>query len=226
MTEINGYSPEEKMIFLEEQVQLLRSELHQLRENLWCPKCNLPRGGQLSDRDIKRLILEGRIKIDPLPNLDDPSVLGTCKIDLHLGAEALVLDATRVSHVDFSKPIPAEYFHKVDLRQVGTLYIAPNSVIVATTLERVELPDDITGRLEGKSGIARKGGSVQAAPIFDAGWSGYPMLELHNIGGVPVGAHYGVAICAMSFEHMTSEIFRGYAKRDSVRYRIQEGAKI
>lgn len=226
MVERNGYSPEEKISLLEEEMKLLRSELHQLHENLWCQECKLPRGGQLSDRDIKRLITEGRIKINPLPNLDDPSVLGTCKIDLHLGIEALVLDTTRVPFVDFSEPIPTEYFHKVDLRKVGKLYIAPNSVIVATTLEWVELPDDITGRLEGKSSIARKGGSVQAAPIFDAGFAGHPMLELHNIGGVSVGAHFGVAICAMSFEHMTSETLLGYAKRDGVKYKIQEGARL
>lgn len=209
-----------------EKLQDLERELRELRENLWCVRCEVPRGAMLSDKDIKRLILQGVIKIDPLPNLEDPAVLGTCKVDLHLGAEALILDTPRVAFIDFSKPIPEEYFRRMNLQTDGDLVIRPNEVIICVALEKVTLPDCLTGRLEGKSSIARKGGSVQAAPIFDAGWSGCPMLELHNIGGVAAIAHYGQPICAMSFHHLSSPTLRGYAQRDGVKYASQTSARM
>lgn len=199
-------------------------QAEQIIEKLWCKNCQLPQGGQLSDCDIKRLVNSGRIKITPRPDLGNHSVLGTCKLDLRLGAEAMVLDATRVSSLDLTKPIPNEFFRNVNIKKNGEVIIHPNKVIITTTLEWVRLPECISGRLEGKSSIARKGGSVQAAPIFDAGWNGRPMLELHNVGETPIVAHYGQPICAMSFEHMTSATLKPYAARAGVRYSQQTRA--
>ena len=213
---------------LVEENRRLKDELEWIKEKLWCPDCELPRGGLLSDRDIKRLILNGRINVTPLPNLEDESILGTCKLDLHLGAEALVLNASRVKRgsIDLAEPIPEEYFDKYDLQKLDTIIIGTNKLVVATTQEWITLPDDISGRLEGKSGIARRGGAVEAAPVFDAGWDGYPMLELHNIGELPIIAHFGNPICAMSFEHMTSPTLKIYAGRDRVKYNTQKRVQI
>ena len=211
-----------------EENKRLSEELKWIKERLWCSECELPRGGLLSDRDIKRLILKGRINVTPLPNLEDETILGTCKLDLHLGAEALVLNSSRVKRgsIDLSEPIPEEYFDNYNLQKLGTITIGTNKLVVATVLERVILPDDISGRLEGKSGIARRGGAVEAAPIFDAGWDGHPMLELHNIGELPIIVHFGSPICAMSFEHMISPTFKSYANRDGIKYGIQKRAQI
>lgn len=211
---------------LKRKISELEERLNLIEERLWCSNCQVPRGGEFSDRDIKRLIEEGRIKISPLPNLDDPSILGTCKVDFHLGAEALILKSHRVSSVDFTKPIPVEYFDKVDLQKEGEIHIPANTLVIATTLEALALPDDIIARMEGKSSIARRGGAVHQAPLFDAGWDGKPMMELHNIGGVTATAHYGQPICAFSFAHLSSPTLKAYAARDGVKYSIQQGAKV
>jgi len=203
----------------------LEERLRCIEEKLWCPECNVPRGALLSDRDIRRLIEEGRIEISPEPDLNDPSILGTCKVDFHLGAEAMVLNPHKIAAVDFSKPIPEEYFDKINLKKEGEINIPPNSLVIATTLERLKLPGDMTGRMEGKSSVARRGGSVQAAPLFDAGWDGRPMMELHNIGGITGIAHYRQAICAFSFTHLSSDTFQLYSQRDGTRYGVQEGVK-
>lgn len=219
-------SIEERLRALEEENRCLKENLASIQERLWCPQCQVPRGGQLSDRDIRRLIEEGRIEISPLPDLKDPSILGTCKIDFHLGAEAMILNPHRVASVDFSKPIPEEYFDKINLKKEGEINIPSNSLVIATTLEWLKLPGDIIARMEGKSSVARRGGSVQAAPLFDAGWDGRPMMELHNIGGITGTAHYRQAICAFSFTHLSSDTLELYAKREGARYGVQEGAKI
>lgn len=210
----------------QEQIDSLREQNRELREALWCGECDLPRGGPLSDTDIKRLVLSGRIRIDPMPDLENRSVLGTCKVDLRLGRSALILDTSRVAFVDFSKPVPIEYFREMDLQEMGEIVISPSHVIIATTLERVTLPRDIIGRMEGKSGIARLGGAVQAAPLFDGGWDGYPMLEMHNIGGVAGIARFGQRICAMSFEHLTSPTEHPYSSRGGVKYSEQTRARV
>ena len=210
------------------QFHALEKEFAKLKEKLWCSECELPYGAFLSDRDIRRLIQKGRIKIDPLPNLKigKGGDLGTCKVDLHLGPEALIIDATRLTHIDLAGPIPDEYFRKIDVRKLGELKIHSGEVVLARTLEKVVLPDDIAGRIEGKSSVARRGVSVQAAPLFDAGWNGYPVLELNNVGKLPAVAKYGSSICAMSFNHLSSSTFQSYAKRDGVRYGVQKKTQV
>lgn len=209
---------------LQRENAVLRSQLNELKEKLWCSECELPRGGQISDRDIKRLLLSKRIVIDPLPDLEDPSILGTCKIDLSLGKTAKVLNPNKIPYIDFAEPIPEEYYDHFDVQKAGKLVLAANSVVIATTMEWVTLPEDISGRLEGKSGIARRKLGVEDAPVFDAGWSGLPVLELFLKGHAGV-LHYGQPICSMSFEHMTSPTLKEYAQREGVHYSTQTRAQ-
>ncbi|MBI2268662.1 MAG: dCTP deaminase [Candidatus Blackburnbacteria bacterium] len=209
-------------------LESLEQRLRELEQRIWCTTCELPFGAALSDRDIKRLVEVGRIRINPCPNIETgtKSDLGTCKVDLHLGDQALVVDATRLTHIDLSGPIPEEYFIRIDVRKLGQVLIHPGEVVVATTLERVTLPDDIIGRMEGKSSIARRGVSVQAAPLFDAGWDGHPILELHNVGTLSAVCRHGAAICAMSFTHLSSPTLQPYSGRDGARYGVQDTAQI
>lgn len=213
---------------LTKQVAELEARLEKIEKKLWCGACQVPYGATLSDRDIKRLVQGGRIRISPQPNLEagNGSDLGTCKVDLHLGSQALVIDATRMTHIDLSGPVPQEYFRRINVKKDGRLQIHPGDVVVATTRQKVRLPDDIIGRVEGKSSIARRGVSVQAAPLFDAGWDGYPVLELHNIGKLAAVVGYGSPICAMSFSHLSSATLRPYATRDGVRYSVQRKVQI
>ncbi len=222
MTSEHDSTAKEHLGQLEQQLKEQRAII----ERLWCQDCQLPYGGKLSDPDIRRLVKNGRIIIDPLPDMDDESVLGTCKLDLRLGAEALVLDATKLSHIEIGKPIPSEYFRKINLREEGVLHVHPNMVVVATTLEAVTLPSCIAGILVGKSSGARGGLSVEAASVFDAGWDGHPMLELHSFGGLPDSIRYGQRICAMVFEHLTSPTAVPYVQRQGVRYSRQNKAQL
>lgn len=205
------------------------ANLEEIIERLWCEDCQVPRGSVLSDRDIKRLIEERIIKITPVPNLDiesEASDLGTCKVDLHLGHEVQYFDPAELTHIELSEPIPEEAVRTQNIGRGKKLTIHPGEMKIATTMENVILPECIIGRLEGKSGIARKATGAQAAPIFDAGWDGKPVLELHNLGRLPVVARYGVAICAMSFEHLSSQTLKPYKERVGSHFRTQDGARV
>lgn len=220
--------PEEQIAELSARTSFLEERLRSIEERLWCPDCQLPRGAMLSDRDIQRLVRQGRIKLDPLPNIElsKDSDLGACKIDLHLGDNAKFHNTLRVSHVDFDgQKVGEKDIVVFDIAKEGKIVIAPGEVIVADTLEWVTLPDDIAGRLEGKSSLARQGLAVQLAPVFDPGWNGVPALELHNIGRVAVTLYHKMRICAMSFTHLSSPTLKGYAQREGVRYGVQTGAR-
>lgn len=213
---------------MEKRIAKLQEELRDLKSKVWCPSCEVPYGAMLSDRDIVKLVKKARIKITPMPDLDvgKGSALGTCKVNLSLGGEALVFDPVQISHIDTSDQLSQEHFQKADIKKLGKIIVHPGKVIVATTLEWLTLPDDIVGRIEGRSSLARRGLSVQTAPLFDAGWNGRPMLELHNVGELPVILYYGNPVCAMSFTHLSSPTLSPYAKRKGVTYSKQVGVKM
>lgn len=70
--------------------------------------------------------------------------------------------------------------------------IPPNSFALARTLERFDMPPDVTGLCLGKSTIARTGINCLATPV-EAGWSGYLTLEYSNNTPLPAKlyAHEG-----------------------------------
>lgn len=221
-------SPEEQIAELTTIVSFLEERLMSIEERLWCPECQLPKGAMLSDKDIQRLVRQGRIRLEPLPNIElgEKSDLGPCKIDLHLGGDAIILDASQVANIDLnSGELPKGSHTSINIKRRGQVIIHPRKVVIASALECLTLPDDIAARMEGKSKFARRGIAVQIAPVFDPGWDGKPALELHNIGEVAVVLPYGVPVCAMTFYHLSSPTLKGYARREGVRYAVQDKAR-
>ena len=63
----------------------------------------------------------------------------------------------------------------------------PGEFVLGSTLERVALPDDLVGRLEGKSSLGRLGLLIHSTAGFvDAGWDGQLTLELSNVANLPI----------------------------------------
>ncbi|MFH1140178.1 MAG: dCTP deaminase, partial [Chloroflexota bacterium] len=59
----------------------------------------------------------------------------------------------------------------------------PHTFVLAQMLERFALPNDIAGRIEGRSTFARLGISVhQTAHSVKPTWSGHLTLEMYNTG--------------------------------------------
>ena len=56
----------------------------------------------LSDRDIRRALEAGRIRIDPMPDLE--SSLGSVSIDFRLGTTFMVFEHSRHSYIDPRQP--------------------------------------------------------------------------------------------------------------------------
>ena len=81
----------------------------------------------------------------------------------------------------------------------------PGEFVLGSTVERVRLPDDLVGRLEGKSSLGRLGLLIHSTAGFvDAGWDGYLTLELSNVANLPITVYPGMKIGQISFLRMTT----------------------
>lgn len=177
----------------------------------------------LSDQDIQKAIESKRLIIDPIPNFS--THLGSCSIDLSLGSTFRIFDYSRYPYIDPSKKDYSNEITKVVEVPPGEHFVMqPGDFVLAVAAERVVIPSDLMGRLEGRSSLARLGLVVHStASIFDAGWDGMPVLELGNLGRMAISLTPGMRICAMAFEELTSPARRPYVKKENAKYTFQNG---
>ena len=183
----------------------------------------------LSDVDIKKQLDEGRIKIDPLPDLE--VALGPVSIDFMLGNQFMVYKRTEQAFIDVQDPNTFEDLTELITKSdTDAFTIHPGEFVLANTKESVELPDDIAGRLEGRSSLGRLGIVIHStAGKFDPGWKGKLVLEISNIGTVPVKVYPGLRICQLLFEQLSSPTSQPYTERAASKYKNQQeivGSKI
>jgi dCTP deaminase len=149
----------------------------------------------LSDGTIRRLVAEGRIKLEPW----DPALVQPASVDLRLGASFRVFHNHRVSAIDLAAP-PENLTELVELGDDEPFVIHPQEFCLGRTLERVELPNDVVARIEGKSSLGRLGLIVHATAGFvDPGFTGTLTLEITNLTRVPIKLYTGIPIAQLSF---------------------------
>lgn len=177
----------------------------------------------LSDHDIKKALLQSRIVITPAPNLK--TQLGSCSIDLRLGNIFRIFEYSKNPYIDPSKKdYSNEITREVKIKNGEKFIIQPGDFVLAMTLERVIIPKDLMGRLEGRSSLGRLGLVVHStASIFDPGWDGKPVLELGNLGRMAISLTSSMRICAMTFEELSSPSDVPYTKKKLAKYRFQKG---
>jgi dCTP deaminase len=175
----------------------------------------------LSDRDIRKALVSGRITITPKPDLT--AQLGSCSIDLRLGGQFRVFDHSKHPYIDPRNPkLATEMMTEVTVNDGDPFILQPSDFVLATTLESFKLPDDLLARLEGRSSLGRLGIVVHStASMFDPGWNGVVVMELGNMGRMPVALYPGMRICALSFEELSSPADVPYDKKQSAKYRQQ-----
>lgn len=172
----------------------------------------------LSDRDIKKAIATGLIRITP--KLDLKTQLGSCSVDLRLGKQFRVFNHSRMPYIDPLNPkLSTDMMREVNLKKSEPFILQPGDFVLATTIESIELPDNLIGRLEGRSSLGRLGIVVHStASIFDPGWNGVVVMELGNSGRMPVALYPGMRICSMTFEELSSPALVPYTKKKSAKY--------
>lgn len=176
----------------------------------------------LSDRDIKKALKSGRIKITPKPDLKVQ--LGSCSIDLRLGRKFAVFNHAKYAYIDPNNPkFLKKVMKNISVKGDDPFILQPGDFVLATTEESFKLPNDLLARLEGRSSLGRLGIVVHStASVFDPGWHGRVVMELGNLGRMPVALYPGMRVCALTFEELTSPVDVPYSKKKSAKYKKQQ----
>ena len=174
----------------------------------------------LSDRSIRAQMAEGRIVVDPV-NDDD---VQPASIDLHLDRHFLVFSNSRQPYIDVREPLD-NLTEKVEIDASTPFMLHPGEFVLGSTLEHIELPDDLVARLEGKSSLGRLGLLIHSTAGFvDPGWRGRLTLELSNVARLPIALYYGMKIGQISFLQLTTPAQRLYGSPElGSKYQGQAG---
>ena len=173
----------------------------------------------LSDRDLKAEIAAGRVALDPF----DPGMVQPSSVDVRLDRYFRVFENHRYPHID-----PAE--EQPDLTRLveadeEAFILHPGEFVLASTYEVVTLPDDIAGRLEGKSSLGRLGLLTHStAGFIDPGFSGHVTLELSNVATLPIKLWAGMKIGQLCLFRLSSPAEHPYGSAVyGSRYQGQRG---
>ncbi len=172
----------------------------------------------LSDRDILKALDAGRIRIDPYPDLEKQ--LGSISVDFRLGTTFMVFEHSRFSFIDpRNTQSIADAMRTIEVPPDEPFIMQPGDFALASTMESLELADDLLGRLEGRSSIARLGITVHStAAVFEPGWIGTATMELSNLGRMAVALYPGMRICAFSFQTVSSPVMTPYRMKLNNKY--------
>jgi len=177
----------------------------------------------LSDRDLKKAIKAKRIIIKPAPDFEFQ--LGSNSLDLRLGSTFRIFDHSKYPYIDpFQKNIGNEITREIKKKKNEPFIIQPGDFVLGTTIEYIEVPDDLVGNLEGRSSIGRLGIIIHStAASIECGFRGNITLEIANLGKMPVALYPGMRICSVSFLELTSPAETPYYKKKSAKYSGQIG---
>ena len=174
----------------------------------------------LSDRDLRKEVEAGRLNVEPF----DVAMLQPSSIDVRLDRFFRVFDNTKYTHID-----PAvrqdDLTSLVEKVEGEPFVLHPGEFVLGSTYELVGLPDDLAGRLEGKSSLGRLGLLTHStAGFIDPGFTGHITLELSNVANLPITLWPGMKIGQLCLFRLTSAAENPYGSPQAgSRYQGQRG---
>jgi dCTP deaminase len=165
----------------------------------------------LSDRTIKEEIASGRLIFDPY----DETLVQPSSVDMRVDRTFRVFNNSRYPFIDVRKPME-DLTELVTVEDGEPFVLHPGEFVLGQTLERVELPDDLVARLEGKSSLGRLGLVIHSTAGFvDPGFAGNLTLELSNLATLPITIYEGMPIGQISFMRMDGPVENPYGAREA-----------
>lgn len=160
----------------------------------------------LSDRSIKELIKQRKIRIDPLEMGD----IQPASIDVHLDRKILVFQNWHRPLIDIRQDTSG-LTEMVEFDEEEPFILHPGEFVLGSTLEHIEIPDNLVARLEGKSSLGRIGLLIHStAGYVDPGWKGHLTLELSNVATLPITLYYKMKIGQISFQQLSTPVDNPY----------------
>lgn len=176
----------------------------------------------LADKDMRYFVEKGDLIIDPY----DDKFVQPASYDVHLSKWFRgypLLRERRDGMIDVKSNVP-----RTTLHQAGDAYeIWPGEFVLASTIEKVKIPNFLCARLEGKSSLGRIGLTVHVtAGFIDPGFHGHITLELANLNNRIIRLYPGMPIGQLSFQRMTSVVSEPYGEVAGSKYQDQEEAPV
>lgn len=174
----------------------------------------------LSDRDIRAELAAGRVVLDPF----DAGMVQPSSVDVRLDKYFRVFENHRYPHIDPAEEQP-DLTRMVEPADDEPFILHPGEFVLASTYEVVTLPDDVAGRLEGKSSLGRLGLLTHStAGFIDPGFSGHVTLELSNVATLPIKLWPGMKIGQLCLIRLSSPAEEPYGSSTyGSRYQGQRG---
>ena len=179
----------------------------------------------LSDEQIFRKLMDKEITIHPI--LDAKQIQGA-KIDLRLDNIVYLIKHFEQPYydprlceqqVDYGENRYIPFCKAADNKG---FILQPGDFAIAPLFERVRLPKNIIGRLDGRSSLGRLGLIVHAtAGGIDPGYAGVITCELSNLGKVPVALHPLQRIASLMLETLEQDVISAYRERKDRKYADQ-----
>jgi len=173
----------------------------------------------LVDWQIRDRVGRGFITIDPF----DPSLIQPNSLDIRLGNHFVwyregdeLIDPYEIGSVGSG----------ILEETADSFILQPGAFVLARTLERIGLPDNIVATIEGKSSIARLGVTLhQTGGWIDAGFQGTITLEMCNVNVRPVKVYAGMPIGQLVF-YPTERAENPYFRKADAKYLGQTQATL
>ena len=167
----------------------------------------------LSDGEIREAVESRHLGIEPF----SVGNIQSASIDLRLYWEiraagrdpvrGMTLDPETLNIQDHIN----RYTKLADISGEQTWRFEPGQFVIGQTLEWVEMPMDLAGRIEGRSRLARLGVGVHiTAPKIDPGFRNRITLEMYNLGPWTIALSGGMTICTLMVERLSRPAREGY----------------
>ena len=174
----------------------------------------------LSDRDIRAQIESKRVGVEPFAE----AMIQPSSVDVRLDKFFRVFENHKYEVIDPALEQP-ELTREIIAEDGEAFILHPGEFVLASTYEVITLPDDIAGRLEGKSSLGRLGLLTHStAGFIDPGFSGHITLELSNVANLPVKLYPGMKIGQLCLIKLSSAAEHPYGSAQYLnRYQGQRG---
>lgn len=164
----------------------------------------------LSDKTLYKMLEKGELRVEPL----EESQIQSASVDIRLGNTFSVVEDSSAGIITLKDEIRYKTITS------DTYVLLPNQFVLATTMEYIELPDNLTAFVEGRSSLGRMGLFIQNAGWVDPGFQGEITLELYNANRCAIELRAGRRIGQLVFAGMDDAALHPYHGK----YQGQKGA--
>ena len=163
----------------------------------------------LSDRDIRSYMRRGLLRFSPAISQGQ---IGAASVDLTLSGKFWVFKRKYAlgKAVDLSK---TGFLAATEAHRSSSITLPPGGMALGITRERITMPADLIGTLEGRSRYARMGLAVHVtSALVQPGSDNHQVLEIVNFAPFPVTIRGGMRISQIVFDRLESKTGRPYSR--------------